>query len=271
MKNLRILSILLIVLMATAGLAEARNGKGKGKTRQRCQDQTALADLPTEDLSDAEKESLLLMREEEKLARDVYLALGEKFDIPVFSNIPRSEQRHMDQMGVLLEKYELEDPMLAEAGKFSNDEMQKLYNQLVKQGSKSEIDALKVGATIEDLDIYDLEKALAEDINNQDITRVYQNLTKGSRNHMRAFMSQLEARDASYEAQYIAQADLDAIVSSDWERGPADGQKMAGKGRGQGNGKGMGKGMGNGQGQGQGQGRGQGCRQFDDCKPRCNQ
>ena len=178
-----------------------------------------------EDLNDFEKTSLVLMREEEKLARDVYLTLGEKFDLPVFINIPRSEQRHMDQLGQLLERYGLEDPVAdAERGQFASQDMQKLYDELVAQGSQSQVAALKVGATIEDLDIHDLETALAGDVDNQDIAQVYRNLAKGSRNHMRAFISQLDAREETYEAQYIAQADLEAIAGPDWERGPAGGK-----------------------------------------------
>ena len=120
--------------------------------------------------------------------------------------------------------------------------MQALYDKLVAQGSKSEVEALKVGATIEDLDIHDLETALADGIDNQDIALVYGNLTKGSRNHLGAFTTQLKAHGVEYEAQYIAQADLEAIVSSDWERGPADGQGRGGKGKGKGQGKGQGRG-----------------------------
>ena len=235
MKTYRFAALALVALMSISSLAQAQRPQGRQQGKPgRGQGQSVLANLPVEDLNDFEKESLLLMREEEKLARDVYLELGKTYDLPVFSNIPRSEQRHLDQMGLLLERYGLEDPMLKESGQFANPELQKLYHKLVAEGQKSEIAALKVGATIEDLDIHDLEKALDGQVDNQDITLVYKNLAKGSRNHMRAFMAQLKTHDATYEAQYIAQADLDAIVASEWERGPMDGQR--GRGRGQGKG-----------------------------------
>ena len=243
MKASRIITLALVITMVIAGLAEARgrcgngNRRGQGQGRDGGSCQTSLDTLPVEDLSDREKESLVLMRQEEKLARDVYLTLGEKYDLTVFTNIPQAEQRHMDQMGQLLARYGLDDPIAdRERGEFASSEMQSLYDELVAQGSRSEVEALKVGATIEDLDIYDLEKALAEDVDNQDVGMVYRNLVKGSRNHMRAFTSQLKAHGVEYEAQYIAQNDLDAIVSSDWERGPADGQGRGGKGKGRGKG-----------------------------------
>ncbi len=226
MRVSRIIAMVMVVTFLVAGMADARGpwgrGQGQGAGRQGGACQTSLASLPVEDLSDIEKNSLVLMRQEEKLARDVYLTLGEKYDLPVFTNIPRAEQRHMDQMGQLLARYGLDDPINGlERGKFSSSEMQKLYDTLVAKGIKSEVDALMVGATIEDLDIHDLEQALAGGVDNQDMVLVYRNLAKGSRNHMRAFTSQLKARDVVYKAQYISQADLESITSSDWERGPA--------------------------------------------------
>lgn len=57
----------------------------------------ALAAMPAGTLQAAELASLLYLWEEEKLARDVYLKLGSVHSLPVFSNIARSEQTHMDQ------------------------------------------------------------------------------------------------------------------------------------------------------------------------------
>ena len=251
MKASWIITLALMVTMVTGDLAEARgrcgngNGQGQGSGHNGGSCQTNLATLPVEDLSDGEKESLVRMRQEEKLARDVYLTLGEKYNLTVFTNIPQAEQRHLDQMGQLLDRYGLDDPIAdRERGVFASREMQALYDELVARGSRSEVEALTVGATIEDLDIYDLEKALAEDVDNQDVGMVYRNLAKGSRNHMRAFTTQLKTHGVEYEAQYIAQSDLEAIVSSDWERGPADGQGRGGSGKGKGNGRGQGHGRG---------------------------
>lgn len=237
MKVLKYTAGLTLALLLAAPVAQAgcRGGGGNG---------CSLANLPVEELNDFERASLLQMREEEKLARDVYLTLGEKFDLPVFTNIPRSEQRHLDQMGALLERYGIEDPIVSdERGTFTSPEMQKLYDDLVAQGSASETAALTVGATIEDLDIFDLEKALVSGVDNQDIALVYRNLAKGSRNHLRAFSGRLAAQGMTYQARYLAQADVDAILAAGHERGPADGQGR-GRGRGRG-GRGTGQGQGN--------------------------
>ncbi len=160
---------------------------------------------------------LLQMREEEKLARDVYDALYEKWGAKVFDNISNAEQKHMDAVKMLLDTLGIPDPALPEPGQFSNPELQDLYTTLVNQGSTSLVDALKVGATIEDLDIYDLEKFVQE-TDNELIQEVFQFLTCGSRNHMRAFVSQLAAEGETYTPSYISQTEFDDIINSAHER-----------------------------------------------------
>jgi hypothetical protein len=175
--------------------------------------------LPQESLNADESSSLLLMREEEKLARDVYTALFGKWGLSVFQNISPSEQKHTDAILTLLNKYGLKDPVgINAAGVFINPDLQILYTNLVTQGSASVLDAYKVGATIEDLDIFDLGKALLKS-DNQDIKLVYDLLLMGSRNHMRSFYGQIIGLAGTYSAQFITQSELVAIVTSPNEKG----------------------------------------------------
>lgn len=159
------------------------------------------------------------MREEEKLARDVYTTLHGKWGVPIFENIASSEQVHTNAVLTLLNKYSLTDPVGSNAvGVFADTTLQKLYTQLVSQGSASIAGAYIVGATIEDLDISDLKKALVN-VDNQDIKFVYDNLTKGSRNHIRSFYGQVVNSGGSYTAQFISQTELEAIINSPHETG----------------------------------------------------
>jgi len=171
------------------------------------------------ELSDDEVAGLLWMREEEQLAHDVYVALGDQWGIRIFENISASEQFHIDSIAELLERYAIDDPMVGHAaGTFTIPEMQELYDQLVAEGAASLVDALEVGAFIEELDIVDLRvRAAATDAT--DIDAVYARLEKGSRNHLRAFTSQLERRDAAYTPTQLDQAAFDEIVSGEMERG----------------------------------------------------
>ena len=160
--------------------------------------------LPKQPISEEEKEGLIEMREEEKLARDVYLTLYNKWKLQIFKNIAESEQTHTDSVKYLLDRYGIPDLVKSdEIGKFSNPKFEQLYKDLVEKGSKSEVDALMVGATIEDLDIADLEHWLNK-TDNEDIKFVYENLMKGSRNHLRAFVWNLERLGESYEPKYLS-------------------------------------------------------------------
>ncbi|NPA11433.1 MAG: DUF2202 domain-containing protein [Epsilonproteobacteria bacterium] len=178
-----------------------------------------VASMPKEEVDQTELADLTHMREEEKLARDVYLTLYNKWHLRIFNNIANSEQRHMDAIKALLDKYSLPDPVKDDTvGVFSDPKMLNLYNQLVQEGSKSVTDALKVGATIEDLDIKDLDEAL-ENTNNQDISFVYKNLKKGSENHLRAFVGFLRKYGSDYEPQYISYDYFEEILSTPRQRG----------------------------------------------------
>ena len=180
-----------------------------------------IKDIPESQLSEEEIVGLILMREEEKLARDIYNALGEKWGINIFTNIAKSEQTHTDAVKVLLDRYEIEDPVKDDSvGIFTSPELDELYRNLLEQGSLSLLDALIVGAIVEDLDIKDLNELSAE-TDNADIIATYNNLNKGSRNHLRAFMGQIENNNGSYSPQYISQAEFENIISSPQEKGQA--------------------------------------------------
>lgn len=179
--------------------------------------QGQLTTLPKGTLTADEQNGLVRMREEEKLARDVYTALYGRWKAPAFTNIAAAEQTHTDAVKALLDRYGIADPAAGKnSGIFVNPDIQALYTSLVSQGSPSLVAALTVGATIEDLDIADLQ---ARATTTPDIALVYANLEKGSRNHLRAFTNQLRANGATYTPTHITQATYDAIVSTEVERG----------------------------------------------------
>jgi hypothetical protein len=179
-------------------------------------------------LTQTEIDGLKLMREEEKLARDVYLSLYETYGNIIFQNIAKSEAAHTNAILRLLDGYGIDDPALESEGEFSNPDLAALYSALITQDSSSLVAALKVGATIEDLDIYDLTELLAEN-ENEDVERVYTNLLKGSENHMRAFMRTLSSLGETYTPVYISVEEFEAILNSENTSG------KNGKGKGKGN------------------------------------
>jgi hypothetical protein len=239
-----ILIVIALTIPASAGMKRfGGNGQGKHNSSGQC----VIDSIPAGELTQEEADFLLLMREEEKLARDVYLTLYEQYELITFSNIAKSEQRHMDAIGKMLTKYEMEDPIRDNTvGVFTNHELSELYEQLVSKGKTSLLDALIVGATIEDLDIADLISGL-EITDDLDVKTVYQNLMKGSRNHLRAFVNQIGINGGEYSPSYISDDVFDAILSTPFERGhyDAEGNPPAGNDIENGRGKGRGKGRGN--------------------------
>ncbi len=175
----------------------------------------AAAAVPADtELTPEQIEGLHWMREEEKLARDVYLAMFDLWGLRTFESIAASEFRHMEAVLELIERYGLEDPAVDDTpGVFSNPELAALYVEMVEQGSESLVAALTVGATIEDLDIADLEEELAI-VGQADIRRVYENLLRGSINHLRAFVNRLEAEGAEYEPVYHTGEEIAGLLES---------------------------------------------------------
>ena len=179
-----------------------------------------LAALPIETLSEAEKSTLAYMREEEKLAHDVYAQLNVRWGgtTRVFGNISASEATHTEAVRQLLLRYNQPDPTATlAAGIYQSTVLQGLYTQLVAAGTLSLVDALKVGAAIEEIDMVDINAALVN-VDNQDIRLAYDNLLKGSRNHLRSFVKTLLNQGVTYVPQYMNPADYAAIVSSANER-----------------------------------------------------
>lgn len=158
-----------------------------------------ISNFPYEEVDQEEISDLLFMREEEKLARDVYQEFYNLYAIPIFKNISKSEQQHTNAVLSILTKYNLDDPVTDDTrGVFKNSDLKKMFDNLIELGNSDVIEALKAGALIEETDINDLEEAI-EKTNNEDISTIYINLRNASYRHLRAFVAQLNFRGISYE------------------------------------------------------------------------
>ena len=181
-----------------------------------CSDGAAESDeLPRAESSTADEVAdLQYMREEEKLARDVYLVLFDAWGVQTFTNIASSEQTHTDAVARMIERLEFEDPVVDDTiGVFVNLQLDALYDQMVTEGLQSSVDALHVGATIEEVDMIDIQAAV-ERADDPEIIALYESLLCGSRNHLRAFTSNLENAGHPYVAQFLDPTEVEAIISS---------------------------------------------------------
>ncbi len=212
MKNKLIMatSIFIIIILGLSSINVVTGYKG-GKNQ-------------TNSLSVEEIEGILFIREEEKMARDVYLTFSLIYDeVSIFENIAASEQRHMDAIKNLIDKYNLVDPVGDNPiGIFENSVIQDLYNILISRGEISLINALSVGRYIEEYDIFDIRQHL-EETDKADLIRVYQNLLEDSYNHLRSFVSVLEQQGGTYNQ--------DPILSPDDLNEILNGEKINRKGR----------------------------------------
>ncbi len=192
------------------------------------------------DLDADEVAALLYMREEEKLAHDVYVTMYVQWGNSIFNNIAAAEQTHTDSVLQLMALYGIADPAADNGvGEFVNSDLQALYDDLVAQGSQSLTEALLGGGLIEETDILDLQASIA-DTSHADIQLVYQNLLSGSENHLRSFASVYEQMTGEpYQPQLLDQATFDAIISG--SNGNGNGRRGGRWGNG-----GQGNGVGNG-------------------------
>ena len=215
MYNRSILFILLFLI--TASTCQAGWGKNVAQGAG-WQDQNRIPDQNiNQGLSTEEAEQLSYLREEEKVARDVYLLMNERWHLNVFGNISNAEQKHMDSTLNMLNRYGLVDPAVDQTGAFTNPELQELFDTLIAQASESEIKALMTGALIEEVDMLDINEMI-DSTDKSDLISMYEKLHCGSRNHLRAFVRQLENRGLVYSAQVLSQDDVDGIVDTPMER-----------------------------------------------------
>lgn len=152
------------------------------------------------------------MLEEEKLARDTYTALEAHWGTAVFANIKASEQQHMDKVNGLLEKFGVPYTMMP-AGVYADSTLQELYDQFMVDGLVSELQALHIGATIEDLDIVDLQQRM-DATGNVDIDAVFAKLQCGSGNHLRSFVGVITTMGGTYAPQFLDPAAYAAILAA---------------------------------------------------------
>lgn len=167
-------------------------------------------------LSGEESDGLQYMREEEKLARDIYLIMSDEHELIIFKTIAGSEDKHMAAVKHLLDKYDVPDPAedetpANEGTDFVSTKLGEYFDACKAKGLKTPMDALQVGAEIEETDIADLEEQILL-ADNTDIISTYENLLCGSNNHLRAFVKQIELHGGSYIPLILTQDQLTAIV-----------------------------------------------------------
>jgi hypothetical protein len=198
MTTLKLLATTLLVASLAATPLTTLAGNGKGNGGRPDTSGAAASATVLEPLNEDETATLLWMREEEKLARDVYIAMTAKYPDKVFSNIAAAEQKHFDAIGRKLELYGITDVALPDLGKFYDPDLQLMYDELVEQGLEDYVEALYVGVAIEEGDMVDLTVAIDE-TDSRPLKKTYSHLLIGSQHHLDSFIKLLEKEGIDYE------------------------------------------------------------------------
>ena len=185
-----------------------------------------------------EQTHLVFTCEEEKLEHDVYRVLGRRFpEIESFAVMAENKEHSNCALDELLQKYHVSVPRVNNnVGVFSwgiyGRYFREKYLVLTNQGSSSPLNALYVGAFIEELNIQDINhcpKVLVDISNginddsacgmkytdNPDVLAVYEDLLDESREHLRLLVRYIEhvIGSGNYQAQILQQDGMDAILS----------------------------------------------------------
>jgi len=156
-------------------------------------------------------DGMRLIREEEKLSRDLYQSFYNNTSAAIFEDTARSEQSHMDAALMLLNKYGLQDPSKAEKGRFVNVSLQQTYDRLMVLGLRSENESLSAAAEYEEISIVDLEKQIKA-TDKQDVKTVYEGLLAGSQKHLRSYVRALQERGIQYSPLHLDPADYERLI-----------------------------------------------------------
>ena len=161
--------------------------------------------------TDAEKASLIYAREEQKVARDLYQQLGEKWLSPVLASNAQAEQKHFDAVKTLLDRFGMTDPARPAAGQFTDPVLQKMYASLLERGGRSLVEAFNAAAYMEEAEIGDTGK-FVEYANRLDIIRGLGTVYAEDRSHLRAYVAELKKLGVDYQPQLLSRSDFDNLM-----------------------------------------------------------
>lgn len=127
------------------------------------------------------------LRQEEKLAHDLYVLADSLYGAQQFGNIAQAEVHHGQAINSLLAGYSMADPNAGQAeGVFTDPQIQKTYNELAARIRQSQDEAAQVGILAEKTDIADLKKTI-DSSPPAAVKSTLSHLVTASERHLQAF------------------------------------------------------------------------------------
>lgn len=168
------------------------------------------------------EETWIRLYEEEILAHDLYVALGQRFgDLMPLQNIPHSESRHREVMAEILKREGVGLPLAPVGRRFQTEGLDALYQKWLAEGSKSEVAACRVGMRLEEHDIADLRQAAKSAPDHQ---KPLAQLERASQQHLRAFHRNLSKRGGTAQPEVLDPVEFQRILADRKDHRPAAGQ-----------------------------------------------
>lgn len=162
------------------------------------------------------KATLAVMREQQKLSRDVYDTLHQKWELRIFEEIAGAEENHMEAVKGLLDQFALEDPVGKtgdKPGKFLHPALQQLYDSLLISGGAHLEGALRAGAYIEEKDIFDLQRAI-QTTGDADLKALYKYIMMASERHLLTFTRHLKKLGVIYKPTLLSAHEYERLVGA---------------------------------------------------------
>lgn len=187
----------------------------------------------TSPLTADEIEFLYAMREDEKLARDLYAYFWTRYPTaPQIQRISKAEESHIAAIETVLDYYEISYPAMSAPGVFEDSTRQALYDELALK-SETMLEAFQTMAFVEDRDLF-AYKMVQSQITNANLSLLIENMIKASTNHLKAAIRQIFVRDGSYTSIYLSAEEYDAIIKLPFQNGKAYKTKKGKNGNGNG-------------------------------------
>lgn len=165
-------------------------------------------------ISEEESAIIISMKDKEKLTYDVYYSLNEKYSSDIFKKMIQNELQHKELSAGLALKYGINISVNSdnEVGKFSNPKDQNIYDEMMRYGGYSLLDAFRAGARMEEINISEQLDYISKS-SNEEIIKVFEIIEKGSEEQLRTFVKELQEEGITYKPNKLSQEDYDRIVS----------------------------------------------------------
>ncbi len=162
-------------------------------------------------ITETEAGDLQLLREEEKLARDLFRDWSDRSEL--FGAVAHSKQLHFEIVGALLQRHQVTDRTLGGEGLYVFPQLQTLHQELLARGGSTELEALAAGAELHERDLVGLEEAAGRS-QLEDVRASLAEIQRGARNHLRGCVEELALQGVDYAPRLLSPEAFAAIINS---------------------------------------------------------